>query len=75
MPDPAERVARLREGAVQVAGGLPGDQLARVRGDPLLTVVPTRGGGLGIERSVRGIPAGDPAPPLSGVWRTRIDAG
>ena len=60
---------------MQVAGGLPADQLARVRGDPLLTVVPTRGGGLGIERSVRGIPAGAPAPPLNGVWRTRIDAG
>jgi peptide/nickel transport system substrate-binding protein len=75
VPAPAERVARLREGAVQIAGGLPADQLARVRDDPLLTVVPTRGGGLGIERSVRGIPAGAPAPPLTGVWRTRVDAG
>ena len=75
VPDPAERVAELADGSVQVAGDLQGDQLARVRGDPLLTVVPTPGGGLGIERSVRGIRAGDPAPPLNGVWRTRIDAG
>lgn len=74
--DPAERLALLSEGAAQVAADLGPGELARVRRDPLLTVVPGGGEkGLGIERSVRGIPARDPAPPLNGVWRTGIDAG
>ena len=73
--DPAERLAELREGTVEVAGDLTRPQLAQVRRDPLLTVVAQRGrGGLGIERSVRGIPAGDPAPPLNGIWQTSIAA-
>jgi peptide/nickel transport system substrate-binding protein len=74
--DPAERLALLSEGAIQVAGDLGPGELARVRRDPLLTVVPGLGEeGLGIERSVRGISAGDATPPLNGVWRTGIDAG
>jgi peptide/nickel transport system substrate-binding protein len=75
VPDPEERVARLAEGAVQVAADLDPGELSRVRNDPLLTVVPVPEGGLGVERSVRGIPAGEPAPPLNGVWRTRLAAG
>jgi len=46
-----------------------------VRANPLLTTVSSGGEaglGLGIERSIRGIPADDPAPPLNGVWRTGI---
>ncbi len=74
VPDSRERVSLLEEGTAQVAALGP-EQLARVRRDPLLTAVAGRGGGgLGIERSVRGIPAGDPAPPLNGAWRTGIDA-
>ena len=30
---------------------------------------------LGLERSVRGIPPGEPAPSLNAVWLTGIDAG
>jgi peptide/nickel transport system substrate-binding protein len=73
--DPSERLALLSEGSIQIAGDLRPDELARVRADPLLAVVAERGaGGLGIERSVRGIPAREPAPPLNGAWRTGIDA-
>jgi peptide/nickel transport system substrate-binding protein len=71
--NPAERVTLLGEGSVQVAGQLGRRALDQVRANPLLTVVPQPAGlGLGIERSVRGIPAGDPAPPLNGAWRTAI---
>ena len=75
--DPGERLTLLAEGSVQVAADLGPGEVAEVRDDPLLTVVPAAqpGGGLGIERSVRGIPAGDPAPPLNGAWRTGIDVG
>jgi peptide/nickel transport system substrate-binding protein len=76
VPDRDERVSLLGEGAVQVASALDRDQLAEVKRDPLLTMVPeSRAEGLGIERSVRGIPRREPAPPLNGVWRTGIDAG
>ena len=51
-------------------------QLEAARRDPLLTTVPGPGAdGLGIERSVRGIPPREPAPPLNAVWITGIDAG
>lgn len=71
--DPEERLAELRDGTVQVASGLAPELLARARRDPLLTVVEQRGpAGLAVERSIRGIASGDPAPPLNGVWRTAI---
>ncbi len=73
VPDPAERISLLGEGTIQVAGRLSPAELDRVRDDPLLTAVPQGGGlGLGIERSVRGIPPGETAPPLNGVWRTAV---
>jgi ABC-type transport system substrate-binding protein len=73
--DPAERLALLSEGSVQVAGDLGPGELARVRADPLLAVLAGPGArGVGIERSVRGIPAREPAPALNGAWRTGIDA-
>lgn len=73
--DPRERVAELRDGAVAVAADLGPAQLARVRRDPLLTVVAQPGPrGLGIERSVRGIAPGAAAPPLNGIWQTTIAA-
>ena len=42
----------------------------RLAADPLLTTV--EGSGIGIERSVRGIPPDQPAPSLNGLWRTSI---
>lgn len=69
-----ERLAQLREGAVQVASELPLRLLTRARRDPLLSVIDEGATGLAIERSVRGIPPRDPAPPLNGVWRTAISA-
>jgi peptide/nickel transport system substrate-binding protein len=72
----AQRLAELEEGSVQVAGELSGAQVRRVRRDPLLTAIPDGfGTATGVERSVRGIPAGIPAPVLNGVWLTRISSG
>lgn len=74
VPDPGERLALLRDGTVRVADLRPA-QLPAVRADPLLTVIPQGDGGLGAERSVRGIPVGVPVPSLNAVWLTGIDAG
>jgi peptide/nickel transport system substrate-binding protein len=71
-----QRLAELEEGSVQVAGELRPSQVRRLRRDPLLTALPDGiGTATGAERSVRGIPAGTPAPPLNAVWLTRISAG
>ena len=73
--DPDERLAALRDGAVLVAQLEPG-QRRDVRRDPLLATQPQGAGAiLGLERSVRGIPPGEPAPFLNAVWLTGIDAG
>lgn len=73
VPDQDERLARLRDGSVKVAGDLDRAALRAVRRDPLLTVVAEPGAtGLGIERSVRGIPPGDPVPSLNAAWLTGI---
>lgn len=73
VPDARERLARLRDGSVKVAADLDRRALRAVRRDPLLTVVPEPGaGGLGVERSVRGIPPGDPVPSLNAVWLTGL---
>jgi peptide/nickel transport system substrate-binding protein len=73
--DPAERLAMLRDGSARVADLEP-SQLGAARRDPLLTTIPEPGpDGLGIERSVRGIPPRQLAPPLNGAWVTGIDAG
>jgi peptide/nickel transport system substrate-binding protein len=71
VPDPQERLALLHDGSVRVAE-LGAEGLRAARQDPLLTVIPD---GLGAERSVRGIPAGEPAPSLNAVWLTGIDGG
>jgi peptide/nickel transport system substrate-binding protein len=74
--DPDQRLAELNDGAVEAAAQLPAPQARDLRRDPLLTVVPDGYGTVtGIQRSVRGIPAGIPAPSLNGVWLTRISAG
>jgi peptide/nickel transport system substrate-binding protein len=74
--DPAERLAELRDGAVEVAGELPAAQARRLRRDPLLTAIPDGYGTVtGLERSVRGIPPGVPAPVLNATWLTRIAPG
>jgi ABC-type transport system substrate-binding protein len=73
--DPGERLDALRDGSVQVAE-LDRSQRHAARDEPLLTTQPRAGGGmLGLERSVRGIPAGQPAPSLNAVWLTGIDGG
>ena len=71
-PRAEERLTALREGTIQVASDLDRARLAQVRRDPLLTVVGDGDGALAIERSIRGIPAGEQAPPLNGVWQTAI---
>ncbi len=76
VPEPAQRLAGLEDGSVQVAAELRPAQVRRLRREPLLTAVPDGLGTVtGIERSVRGVPAGIPAPSLNGVWSTRISAG
>ena len=73
--DPEERLGLLGDGLVRAAELEPA-QLDEVTADPLLTVVRNGGEALtGIERSVRGIPAGEPAPSLNAVWVTGIDRG
>lgn len=72
--DAGERLDQLREGSVQVAD-LARTERGRLRRDPLLTFVGRPGPrGLGVERSIRGIPAGEAAPSLNGAWRTAIAA-
>lgn len=76
IPGGGERFSSLARGEVQVAERLGAARLRRVRDDPLLTVVTLAGSQrLGVERSVRGIPDDEPAPPLSGAWRTGIASG
>jgi peptide/nickel transport system substrate-binding protein len=69
-PDAAARLADLRSGSAEVAE-LDRDQLATIHRDPLLTALPDAAGGIGVERSVRGIPS-EPAPPLGGAWLTTL---
>lgn len=74
--DRTERLAQLTDGTVQAASDFGPVELSHVRSDPLLTVVAAAGGApTAIERSLRGIPAGEIAPSLNGVWRTGIDPG
>ena len=71
----AGRLEALRAGNVRVAE-LDRAQRHEVRDEPLLTTQPQAGGAmLGLERSVRGIPPGQPAPSLNAVWLTGIDSG
>lgn len=71
VPDEAARIASLRGGESEVASELSPASLAEIRADPLLTVRP---GGLGLQRSVRGIDS-NATIPFSGVWLTDIEAG
>jgi peptide/nickel transport system substrate-binding protein len=73
--DADERLAQLRQGEMRVAE-LNAGQLDAAEAEPLLTAQ-RQGPGLllGLERSVRGIPPGEPAPSLNAVWLTGIDAG
>ncbi len=74
--DVDERLAQLTDGTVQVASDLGPVEISRVRGDPLLTVVPgANGTETAIERSIRGVPPGQVAPSLNGIWRTGINGG
>ncbi len=71
-PASAARLSALRDGSVEVAE-LGATQLEAISRDPLLVPLPGSAGGIGAERSVRGIPT-DPVPALSGVWLTRLGA-
>lgn len=75
VPAAADRVAALTGGTAQVAGGLDREGAREVRADPLLTAEPAGRLFLGLERSVRGISAGDRVPPLNPVWLTRLETG
>jgi ABC-type transport system substrate-binding protein len=66
--DEPARIAALRGGEAEVVSDLSPSSLASIRSDPLLTVRP---GGLGLQRSVRGIESAQPIP-FSGVWLTNI---
>jgi peptide/nickel transport system substrate-binding protein len=71
--DPAERLSELRDGSVEAAGELRPAEARELRDDPLLTALPDGYATVtGIERSVRGIPPGIPAPSLNGVWLTTL---
>ncbi len=72
-PDPGARLAELRDGGAEVAALEP-SQLDAIRRDSLLTVLPDVAGGIGVERSVRGIPD-DPVPGLNGAWLTTLAGG
>lgn len=75
VPAATDRLALLRQGSVRVAVLGPGE-LDAARRNSLLTTIPEPGAdGLGVERSVRGIPARDPTPPLNAVWVTALDVG
>jgi peptide/nickel transport system substrate-binding protein len=67
---PPARLAALRAGSVEIAE-LEGRQLESIARDPLLVALPDAAGGIGAERSVRGVP-NDPVPALSGVWLTTL---
>jgi peptide/nickel transport system substrate-binding protein len=74
--DPGERLNELRDGALEVAGELPPAQARGLRRDPLLAEIRDGHGTVtGIERSVRGIPSGIPAPSLNATWLTQIAPG
>jgi peptide/nickel transport system substrate-binding protein len=67
----AERLTLLRRGEVQVADQLDAGTLAVVEGDPLLETLSLGSGpGLGLERSVRELPAAPHG--FGGVWLTRV---
>ena len=74
--DASQRLAQLREGTIEAAGELPAALARRLRRDPLLAASPDGYGTVtGVERSVRGIPPGIPAPSLNATWLTRISPG
>jgi ABC-type transport system substrate-binding protein len=75
VPNADERIELLRAGDAQVAGDLDSLAVRKVNADPLLTALPAGPGGLGIERSVRGIDSARVTPSLSGTWLTTIGPG
>ncbi len=71
-PNPDQRLADLRDGSAEVAQ-LGRDQLAAINRDPLLAAWADTAGGIGVERSVRGVPA-VAVPSLSSAWLTTLGA-
>jgi peptide/nickel transport system substrate-binding protein len=73
--DPAERLALLVAGDLQVADGLGAAQARETRRHPLVEALPAGDGEwLGLERSVRGISSGYEVPSLAGAWITTVGA-
>ena len=72
-PSQAARLRALRDGTAEVAE-LEARALDAIDRDPLLFALPRAAGGIGAERSVRGIPL-QPTPSLSGVWLTSLGLG
>jgi peptide/nickel transport system substrate-binding protein len=72
-PSERRRLAALRNGTDEVAQ-LDRGQLAAINREPLLAAMPDTAGGIGVERSVRGIPA-TAVPSLGGAWLTTLGAG
>lgn len=70
--DPRDRADDLLDGSVEVADDLGRATAARLKRDPLATLV--RGGGavIGVERSVRGIESAEVGQPLADVWLTNL---
>jgi peptide/nickel transport system substrate-binding protein len=73
--DPAERLALLGAGDVEVADELGPGEVREAARDPLLDVLEGGGTALGLERSVRGITSAVAPPSLSGVWLTTVGEG
>jgi ABC-type transport system substrate-binding protein len=69
-PSDSQRLADLRSGTADVAQ-LDRDQLEVIRRNPLLAASPDTAGGIGVERSVRGIPT-VAVPSLNGTWLTTL---
>jgi MarR-like DNA-binding transcriptional regulator SgrR of sgrS sRNA len=68
-----ERLRVLDDGEAEAASSLGSSEAESIRGNPLLTLLPSGDGlSLGLERSVRGIDSGRVAPSLSGAWLTRV---
>src|SRR5262249_54047063 len=72
VPQAAQRLSLLKQGAVQVADRLGPSELRAAERDPLLMTGGGPASGIGLEGSVRGIDSARAVPVLSGVWLTRL---
>jgi peptide/nickel transport system substrate-binding protein len=74
-PESGLRLAMLDAGEAELADELSPNDAKQASSDPLLSVLPSRGGtSLGLERSVRGVDSGREIPALSSAWLTGLPA-